>query len=728
MKWRLFPVICLVGACGRPVEVTLPAPASSPAPILERGLYAGFGRSDITPPPGVGLAAYATENRQSTGWRHRLYVRALVLDDGSGQRVALAVANLPHISPILHRLAAERLQQGGSPIGADRFVLSATHTHSGPGNFYEVEQYNNLGGRFPGYDPHLVEFLVSGIVAAVRQAEAELKPAKAGWLDHTTHGFAWNRSMRAYALNPRSGPLPDDLTALDRQWSVLRVDQCGPGWNDCQMKGAFSVFAIHGTSYPSANSILDGDIHALVERGLEEEIERQNPALQGCEGGTPPNGLTRCTFRSRAVHVFANGTEGDASPVSARPGSGTRCGVHRHFVAGRRPGGPRTPPAPEEWRESEQAVADCLSLAHMKTNALGALMSQAVVDIYRNVTVRKHLELKVAFTTLDLRELTGSHPLCEGPRPGTANLGGSEDGPTRFRGWAIAWAIPLGFDESGGGIDRNPKSCHGAKQIFGGRSVQKLLVGQHGLPHLAQLTVMRVGDRLIAAVPAEVTTTAGLEMKAAIRTAYLEALEENGDPLPDSVPVLVISLANGFMQYITTAAEYEAQEYEGGSTLWGPNSSAALAEQLARLARSLPGTPIVEVEKMVVGPGSSRSYFPRPTGPPWPGAVTRRVEPATCANGMLVATWVGAPPGRLLPSAGQVVEIQRRTAAGTWEPAAWDDHRSVVVRAIGKAGGGFRWQVTWSPDQLPPGEYRVFLPQRKAAGLPDATSPEPVTC
>jgi len=700
----------LASGCGGQHEIVLPAPESAPAPVLGPGLYAGFGRADLTPPPGVGMTGYGPDSPQSIGWRHRLFARALVLDDGKGGRLALVVADLTHISPTLHRLAAQRLRASGSPIGADHLILSATHTHAGPGNYYEVEQYNAQAGRFSGYDEAMVDFLVDGIVRAVGAAEANLAPAVAGWRDGLVEGFSWNRSMRAYGRNVPD-PDFDTLGRLDRRWSVLRIDRCASGWRDCRPAGAFSVFAIHGTSYPPANALLDGDVHALVERGLEETILRQNPTLTGCDG-TPVPATGRCDFLAKAFHLFANGTEGDASPISAMPTKGTRCLELMRFLQGTRPGGPRTPPAPEAWHADSDAVRACLARAADSTKALGDAMSVAVAMIYgRDAPLHRDLDLAVAFRTLDLRTLTGPDALCDrGPRTGTANIGGSEDGPTRFRGWKVGWIISLGFDEEGGGV-RSPRDCQGAKSGLL-EPLQGWILQEHGLPHLAQIAVVRIGDRLLAAVPAEVTTTAGRRMRRAVSAAYASAVGPAGDSIPLS-HVMVMSLTNGFMQYITTPEEYTAQEYEGGSNLWGPHTVVVFAEELARLAESLPGRPIVEVDSMVVGPGATTVRFPPRAGP---SGGERKIEELTCRGRVVRVTWIDAPPGRLAIAGEAVIRFERRVA-GAWRTMAWDDQHEVTVFVEQSVKDGYRWAAEWSPRDLQAGEYRVVLPARPDASL-----------
>src|SRR5258708_39731479 len=108
-------------------ELRLPSPASPrPVPAALPGLRAGFGRADITPPPGVGLAGNGPEGRRAAGYRVRLYARALLLEDRTGELFALVVADLSGVAPNLHRLAADGVRDSTS-ICADRRVIATTH-------------------------------------------------------------------------------------------------------------------------------------------------------------------------------------------------------------------------------------------------------------------------------------------------------------------------------------------------------------------------------------------------------------------------------------------------------------------------------------------------------------------------------------------------------------------------------------------------------------------------
>src|SRR5207249_2083260 len=194
--------------------------------------------------------------------------------------------------------------------------------------------------------------------------------------------------------------------AVNPLWTLLRVDQRGRG-ADCAYwrAGAFSVFAVHGTAVAPENELLDAGIHGIVERGLERHVDS----------------LSR---RGAAYHLVANGAEGDVSPDWPVQ---SRCGAPAlRPVVG--PGGPRTPPAPWEWRD---------------------------------------------------------------PAPA-------------WMGLCRAAARP------------NPHDCQGEKRVALGGLQRKFVVGEHGLPEVAQLSVIRLGDLLLGVVPAEVTTRAGALMERAI--------------------------------------------------------------------------------------------------------------------------------------------------------------------------------------------------------------------
>ena len=111
-----------------------------------------------------------------------------------------------------------------------------------------------------------------------------------------------------------------------------------------------------------------------------------------------------------------------------------------------------------------------------------------------------------------------------------------------------------------------------------GRKLPAFLSMSNSVPKAVPLLAVRIGDGLIVSVPGEMTVAMG----ARIRDAALRIAE------PSGVHLTVISgLANEYLQYFTTPAEYEMQHYEGGSDLYGQYSSILLQQVLLDLVRRL---------------------------------------------------------------------------------------------------------------------------------------------
>ncbi len=137
------------------------------ATAMAANLRVGAARIDITPPPGA-------SNPPTGKFAHEhLYVRAIVLDNGSA-RAALIGADQAGLPEIVWTTASKQIaQELDCPIA--NIVMSATHTHSGWGP----------GGPGPGMfhpDPNAPPPPIAGqIVDAVKQAKAQLRPARMGF-------------------------------------------------------------------------------------------------------------------------------------------------------------------------------------------------------------------------------------------------------------------------------------------------------------------------------------------------------------------------------------------------------------------------------------------------------------------------------------------------------------------------------------------------------------------
>ena len=96
------------------------------------------------------------------------------------------------------------------------------------------------------------------------------------------------------------------------------------------------------------------------------------------------------------------------------------------------------------------------------------------------------------------------------------------------------------------------------------------------VPKAVPLMTVRIGDRMIASLPAEPTVEVGRRVKRAV----LAAAARRGRDAAS----IVSGLANEFIQYLTTPEEYDRQHYEGGSTLYGPYAAVCSTSELGALA------------------------------------------------------------------------------------------------------------------------------------------------
>src|SRR2546430_2032795 len=129
-----------------------------------------------------------------------------------GNRLALVVADLPLSSSLLHRRVAA-LTARTDGIGVDRLVIAVTHTHAGPGHFFEATGYNDEGSSVLGFDPVMVDSLAARIARAVHNAAKDLRPARVAWGSRAVWGQTRIRSLPAMLRNIPLPTAPPDAPA-----------------------------------------------------------------------------------------------------------------------------------------------------------------------------------------------------------------------------------------------------------------------------------------------------------------------------------------------------------------------------------------------------------------------------------------------------------------------------------------------------------------------------------
>lgn len=244
-------------------------------------LRAGAAVAPLRLPPGTPLAGYGSTRRRllfpdvlgryphafwfkpAEGERDPLSVRALVIETPSARLVWLA-ADLIAVNRHFTRALEVRLREAG--VAPAALVVSASHTHSGPGAFGHSRLWELFGtDRF---DADVEAALLLAMVDAVRRADAAAGPAQVASFDIAAPpvtvgrlGFPVDREIVGVRLRRREG---GDIALV---------------WN----------FAIHGTTLSPSNLRFSGDVMGVASRTLERELGVPALYVNGAVGDVRPS-------------------------------------------------------------------------------------------------------------------------------------------------------------------------------------------------------------------------------------------------------------------------------------------------------------------------------------------------------------------------------------------------------------------------------------------------------
>ena len=207
-------------------------------------LRVGFAQLDITPPLGLPLGGYGGRLAVADAVFDPLFCRAVVLDDGMAP-IALAVLDI--IRVLQHWTSRVRARAGEVlGVAADRLLISATHTHAGPGVFRSSLRQDP---RLQDYECALVD-RVSDCLAAARRAAVGA---------HLRFGSA---PAAGIAANRRDPSLPVDDT--------VRV-LCAHA-DSGRLLGAVANFACHPTVLSATNCSYSADLFGAAAESAAHRL------------------------------------------------------------------------------------------------------------------------------------------------------------------------------------------------------------------------------------------------------------------------------------------------------------------------------------------------------------------------------------------------------------------------------------------------------------------------
>jgi neutral ceramidase len=633
----------------------------------ENNYLIGRGIHDVTGPAAeVGLMGYANPDQKSAGIHSRQWSRAFIVAEPDTQKTIafVSVDAGALFQSVFTEVIARLNTKYGDLYNERNVVLSATHTHAAVGgqSHYALYDITILGFIQQAFDAQ-----VDGIVASIEKAHNDLKPGHILVNKGNLTNASYNRSIVAYENNPEAEKQRHG-TNIQPEMTVLKLIQAG-----AQEAGMISWFATHPNAMGKDIKLLSGDNKGHASYLFEKKLKGS-------------------TYQSKHdfVAAFAISNAGDMSPNV------------------------------EPDNEGRGPTSDRLENVHI----IGKRQYEKALSLYNQASEQLTGSIDFSHQYVDFSstqvsaDFTGGLPqkTCEAAL-GESFAAGTEDGrgPDLFGEGDTSNNPFLQFITGAlvAPITQDDKNCHGSKSIL---VAQGKASPYPWSPEVLPLSIQKIGQLGILAVPAEFTVMSGRRLMETVQGV-----------LGDTMGHLVVAgLSNAYSGYVTTKEEYDMQHYEGGSTHFGPWTLAAYQQSFYQLA-----TAILPADQ---SPATSLSPAPFPALEPVPRDLTgetinfqtgvihdqapifKRIgDTVQDANSSYytgqtveVKFWSGHPKNNLRTQ-GTFLEVQKWNGAN-WTAIASDNDWETTYqwKRIDGFWGTSHAILTWSiPSETSSGYYRL---------------------
>ncbi len=486
-------------------------------------LQVGVGRADITSPTGYYMQGWVRSDAVLRGVHTRIEARAIVLKRGS-QKIALVAEDLNGIAGGVVKSAALRLANRG--FSETNIIVSASHTHAAPSGYYPFLTYNTV-------------FMTTSTLTDQNVT---------GALDPQLYSFEVRQLVLAIQR------ADDDLAPGKVGWATTTLSGLTAN------RSLEAHLRDHGITKAYGQGKVSDD-----PKGYLDTIDPEVQVMRVDKDGVGPVGMWSTFADHGTVNKFEFGFYN-----ADHHGSATRLVEQRIRRLGHVPPGQDVVNAYGNTDEGDQS-AGLRRSGPAAADYVGRVEADAFMRAW--TLAGKHLDGNPALATRWTRMCFCGQDTADGPVSSTATPGlplftGSEEGrgplyditKQPFEGVASPTVDPLDAPQ-------------GHKVV-----IPTGLVSPGSTPKAVPLTVARVGSHLIATIPGEMTVDMGRRVRGAI------ALMAAGHGISG---VQLSGLANEYLSYFTSPQEYDAQHYEGGSTMYGRESSVLLLEQLQLLTKAL---------------------------------------------------------------------------------------------------------------------------------------------
>ena len=605
------------------------------------GYHIGVGKYDITGPcVQVGFMGMSNLGQQGEGLHTRLFARAFILVDPRGARVAIVVVDLAMCSQAVKLEVVRRLStdpdfrvSGHLLYTDENLMITATHTHSGPGGYSHYLAYN---ASIPGFSHQNFECIVSGIIESLRKAHSSIELGRVLVARGAVPDCGGNRSLNAYLKNPNPG-----TDQVDREMILLKFITVDGG-----PRGMINWFPAHPTTMGEKNRLISGDHKGAASILFEK-----------AHGGI--------------VGAFANSNCGDQSS---------------NMKFGFRPDGIHDITHCLEIGRIQYEVATQL-FETASTELTGPISyGQSYADM--SCSLLKNPDRRTWPAALGYGMLNGSGEDSEGFKvkkwgEGTTKSNFEDDfnlqlellkrflTPILGVRWPEAKDFPPGYED---GHAEKPIVFHVGLAQF--RDIPLV-------PSALPVQMFKIGPLVLAGHPGELTTVAGRLLRDEVQSVFGPG---------EADPVVVATYSNAFSSYTTTRWEYSAQCYEGASTLFGPWTLDAYLKEHRKVAESIRDgqpvisntvPPVIPDDKILHGWGERTFPDSRIPGRSLKiGDIDGNARPGYKRGDRVSVSFLGGYPGNNLRTNQTFLAVERKTTAG-FVPL-YNDHDLCTL---------FRWQA-----------------------------------
>ncbi|KAK1942577.1 Neutral ceramidase [Phytophthora citrophthora] len=617
----------------------------------------GIGKSDITGPAAkIVMMGFADSTETTAGILNRQYARAFLIGDPeTNSRVMFVHCDLMAVMQLVHQEILAQLSAKYEGIYTEQnVVLHASHTHAGPGG---TAGYFLYDVSIFGFVNDNFDKVVSGIMNAIDAAHNSVESGTIRWSNGEVVKGGNNRSPTAYEANPEAEKALFNGN-IDTTMRALQFFN-----SDGKLRGVLAFYPVHPTSLTGKNHLISGDNKGYAEFLLEEELDD-------------------------VVVGIGISNAGDVSPNRVDNGDGTFRGEGKTVI--------------ESTEIMGKRQYDTLSaLIKGKSELIkGSIVSNlSYVDFSKIILNGVNVSTSNAYADRTCPAVLGQ------------NFGaGTEDG----RGYSVFTEGNLKtnklFKTIGAIIKKTPKWVQNCQHV---NKVPMLAVGlmepKPWVPTILPVQVVKIGQFGIAVTNFETTTMSGRR----IRDTVQKALEGAG-----VTEVELASVSNGYAGYMTTKEEYLTQNYEGASTLFGPNQLAAVQQELARVAASVVDASV----PLDVGPTplqmNRKSLATLDTGvifdtaPLLRSFTYVRTQPSSSYSigSVASAVFAGAHPRNGLTTVSSFCDVQKLGSNGSYTTIMTDAHWDLRYRwernLISESKNTCEWNIRSGGRTSVPGTYR----------------------